>query len=130
WDLSANYSFELLRHDLVRAVGPERMAQLMPPYATHGLSIVADGTGEADAARRLQPGVTGARRLQPSVGSRGSGGPYPTHPTDPTYATHATHPTHPTHPTPPTPAPHPTPPPHTAPPRHSTPQQPPTHDPR
>ena len=30
WDLSANYSLELLRHDLVRAVGPERMAQLMP----------------------------------------------------------------------------------------------------
>ena len=42
WDLSANYSFELLRHDLVRAVGPERMAQLMPPYAVDGLSIVPD----------------------------------------------------------------------------------------
>ena len=25
WDLSANYSFELLRHDIVRAVGQERM---------------------------------------------------------------------------------------------------------
>src|SRR5204862_719788 len=67
WDLSANYSFELLRHDLVRAVGPERMAQLMPPYATHGLSIVAD---------------TGARRLQPSV-------------TPPPYATYPTYPSHP-----------------------------------
>ena len=32
WDLSANYSFELLRDDLVRAVGVERMQQLMPPY--------------------------------------------------------------------------------------------------
>jgi penicillin amidase len=42
WDLSANYSFELLRHDLARAVGPERMAQLMPAYATNGLSIVPD----------------------------------------------------------------------------------------
>jgi penicillin amidase len=31
WDLSSNYSLELLRHDLVRAVGAERMAQLMPP---------------------------------------------------------------------------------------------------
>ena len=40
WDLSANYSFELLRHDLVRTVGAERMAQLMPPYARDGLSIL------------------------------------------------------------------------------------------
>src|SRR5437773_2947166 len=40
WDLSANYAFELLRADLARAVGPERMAQLMPPYAADGLSIL------------------------------------------------------------------------------------------
>jgi penicillin amidase len=40
WDLSGNYSFELLRHDLVRAVGAERMAQLMPPYPANGLSIL------------------------------------------------------------------------------------------
>ena len=39
WDLSANYSFELLRDDLARVVGPERMAQLMPPYERDGLSI-------------------------------------------------------------------------------------------
>ena len=32
WDLSANYSWELLRHDLVAKVGAERMAELMPPY--------------------------------------------------------------------------------------------------
>ena len=37
WDLSANYSFELLRHDLIVArSAPERMAQLMPPYAADG----------------------------------------------------------------------------------------------
>src|SRR4029077_4918441 len=40
WDLSANYAFELLRHDLVAAVGAERMAQLMPPYPANGLLIV------------------------------------------------------------------------------------------
>jgi len=40
WDLSANYSFELLRHDLTRAVGADRMAQLMPPYPRGGLSIL------------------------------------------------------------------------------------------
>jgi penicillin amidase len=54
WDLSANYSFELLRDDLVRAVGPARMAELMPPYATNGLSIVGvgrpDGSGGAGRA--------------------------------------------------------------------------------
>src|SRR3954463_624999 len=38
WDLSGNYSFELLRHDLLAAVGAERMAQLMPPYARDGVS--------------------------------------------------------------------------------------------
>jgi len=77
WDLSANYSFELLRHDLIRSVGKERMAQLMPPYAAGGLSIVpADGSGE-------------------SGGSGGGGGQntvtltYPTdlpHPTYPAYS--------------------------------------------
>ena len=46
WDLSANYSFELLRRDLVRMVGVERMAELMPPYPVAGLSILA--TGRAD----------------------------------------------------------------------------------
>jgi len=40
WDLSANYSFELLRHDLTRAVGADKTAQLMPPYARDGLSIL------------------------------------------------------------------------------------------
>ncbi len=44
WDLSANYSFELLRHDLIAAVGAERMAQLMPPYPVDGLSILT-GSG-------------------------------------------------------------------------------------
>src|SRR5262245_27267136 len=48
WDLSANYSFELLRHDLTRAVGAERMAQLMPPYALDGLSILPKGNAAED----------------------------------------------------------------------------------
>jgi penicillin amidase len=53
WDLSANYSFELMRDDLVRAVGVERMAQLMPPYPVNGLSIISSrlsGPGEAAGA--------------------------------------------------------------------------------
>jgi penicillin amidase len=35
WDLSKNYSFELLRHDIVEAVGPRRLAELTPPYPTN-----------------------------------------------------------------------------------------------
>ncbi len=61
WDLSANYSFELLRHDLVQAVGRERMAELMPPYATDGLSIVG-GSGEeslSTVVRDFSPAHTG-----------------------------------------------------------------------
>jgi penicillin amidase len=70
WDLSANYSFELLRHDLVNAVGPERMAQLMPPYATHGLSIVAEGSGESGGSGGSggSGAAGGARRLPPPLG--------------------------------------------------------------
>jgi len=48
WDLSANYSFELLRHDLMRTVGAERMAALLPPYAPDGLSILPKGTTTED----------------------------------------------------------------------------------
>src|SRR5262249_7771447 len=40
WDLSANYSFELMRHDMLAAVGPERTAELLPPYPRDGLTIV------------------------------------------------------------------------------------------
>jgi penicillin amidase len=49
WDLSSNYSLELLRHDLVRTVGAERMAQLMPPYARDGLSILGASTKPSTA---------------------------------------------------------------------------------
>jgi penicillin amidase len=51
WDLSGNYSFELLRHDLIAAVGAERMAQLMPPYAADGLSILTGSDGSGGAGR-------------------------------------------------------------------------------
>jgi penicillin amidase len=51
WDLSANYAFELLRADLARVVGPERMAQLMPPYAADGLSILPGLSPPADTEK-------------------------------------------------------------------------------
>ena len=40
WDLSANYSFELLRHDIARTVGAERMARADAALSVNGLSIV------------------------------------------------------------------------------------------
>ena len=78
WDLSANYSFELLRHDLVNAVGPERMAQLMPPYAANGLSIVPDEPGESGGSGG-PGGSGGTSRLRAQSGG-------PTYPTDLTYS--------------------------------------------
>ena len=58
WDLSANYSFELLRDDLVRVVGMERMRQLMPPYPRDGLTIlpaarIAQISSTGDAGRKF-----------------------------------------------------------------------------
>lgn len=47
WDLSANYAYELLRHDLAARVGEARTVQLLPPYPATGLSILTD----ADLAR-------------------------------------------------------------------------------
>ena len=43
WDLSANYSHELLRRDLLARVGPERTAELLPKYPDDGLSIIETG---------------------------------------------------------------------------------------
>ncbi|PYQ68960.1 MAG: penicillin amidase [Acidobacteria bacterium] len=68
WDLSANYSFELLRNDLVRAVGVDRMKQLMPLYAKHGLSILSDG---ADAGEAGQAGGAGGAGKAGQAGQAG-----------------------------------------------------------
>ena len=41
WDLSKNYSLELLRHDLIQTVGAQRTGELLPPYPTDGLTILS-----------------------------------------------------------------------------------------
>ncbi|HJZ77183.1 MAG TPA: penicillin acylase family protein, partial [Vicinamibacterales bacterium] len=85
WDLSANYAFELLRHDLANAVGVERMAQLMPPYAVRGLSIT-EGSG-----RSREPGEPGGSGGPGgSTQSGGSGGPGGSGRSDTTHATRIT----------------------------------------
>jgi penicillin G amidase len=70
WDLSANYAFELLRHDLAAAVGAERMAQLMPPYPIAGLSILPDRPEDAGESTA---GAGGAGGILPYLPHR----PYP-----------------------------------------------------
>lgn len=48
WDLSSNYTIELLRSDMVRQVGFERAEQLLPGYPADGPVIVqsiGDGVG-------------------------------------------------------------------------------------
>jgi len=54
WDLGGDYDLELLRQQLVQAVGPERTAQLLPPYPADGVNILAASDlaiapGDADA---------------------------------------------------------------------------------
>ena len=78
WDLSGNYSFELLRHDLLAAVGEERMAQLMPPYAVDGLSILAGGSdrsGGTDKAGRAVVAGAVARNIVRTFRSAVTGRP-------------------------------------------------------
>jgi penicillin amidase len=60
WDLSANYSFELLRHDLLAAVGEERLDQLMPPYPAAGLNIL----GPDHSATHLASQAPAGRRAR------------------------------------------------------------------
>lgn len=56
WDLSGNYSSELLRHDIAATLGSDRLAALMPPYPRSGLSILGPShrpaTTDAAAPRR------------------------------------------------------------------------------
>ncbi len=66
WDLSANYTLELMRHDIAARVGAERMADLLPPYPVNGLSIVggsaASETGASASGRSADLQVRRDRR--------------------------------------------------------------------
>src|SRR5262249_16878680 len=73
WDLSANQSFELLRDDLVRAVGVERMAQLMPPYPVNGLSIIGPQFGgSTDSGHALVDAAAPAHATRPTPSTFGA----------------------------------------------------------
>lgn len=49
WDLGANYSSELFRRDVIAKLGPERAAQLLPPYPADALTIVGTGAPSSPA---------------------------------------------------------------------------------
>jgi penicillin G amidase len=68
WDLSGNYSSELMRHDIAARVGNDRMADLLPSYPPNGLNIVGGPTTEgaggaaSDVVRTFRSAVTGVGR--------------------------------------------------------------------
>ena len=64
WDLSGNYTLELMRHDIAARVGEERMAELLPPYPVNGLNIVAAPPSSAGEA--LREGEGKVRPLKPA----------------------------------------------------------------
>jgi penicillin amidase len=43
WDLGGDYELELLRRQVAGALGPERAAQLLPPYPQEGVEILPGG---------------------------------------------------------------------------------------
>ncbi|MBS1817173.1 MAG: penicillin acylase family protein [Acidobacteria bacterium] len=59
WDLSSNYSSELVRHDLIAKLGAARVEELLPPYPADGLSILNDQAHAAPASpHALTPPIT------------------------------------------------------------------------
>src|SRR5436309_193880 len=67
WDLSANYSFELLRHDIAARVGPQRMAELLP-YSRDGLTIVT--SAKKGSSESVSAGSATPRQLSFRTGER------------------------------------------------------------
>jgi penicillin G amidase len=91
WDLSANYGFELLRNDMVRAVGVDRMKQLMPLYAPRGLSILdaaAPWSGEPSGPAGSSASGASGVSYQPHQAYLPSL-TYAAYPTNPPYLTYA-----------------------------------------
>jgi penicillin G amidase len=77
WDLSANYSSELMRHDMLARIGAERMAQLLPPYPADGLSILNDQPSlptAQESVRHVAPARHGSTPLWSALASTLSSG--------------------------------------------------------
>ena len=75
WDLSGNYTYELLRRDLTSRVGADRAAALMPPYPKNGLNIVDDKATNMEVAeesrgRHVRTAASSVQTPVPSVAER------------------------------------------------------------
>ena len=53
WDLSKNYSFELLRHDAVALLGRERAMALFPPYREKAHTILSEADMSWASSKQL-----------------------------------------------------------------------------
>jgi penicillin amidase len=74
WDLSANYAYELLRHDLSAHIGGPRVVELLPRYPLDGLSILdVPRPAEETNSARANAEPPGAGRASPA-GPRSSPG--------------------------------------------------------
>jgi penicillin amidase len=72
WDLGGNYATELLRNDIVRAVGPERAAELLPGDAEDGPAIVTTPPAAGDYSGLIALGEN-VRSLMGVGGPNGEG---------------------------------------------------------
>ena len=70
WDLGGNYSSELVRHDILARLGPEKLAELMPPYPPSGLSVLNDQPaaepGEGTSARHTAASTPTSASIWPA----------------------------------------------------------------
>ncbi len=72
WDLSKNYSLELLRHDAVALLGRERAAALFPPYSDKAPTILGDAVPQqtrAAVTSRFWSSAFASAVTLPSLGS-------------------------------------------------------------
>lgn len=70
WDLGGNWDTELLRTDLIRAVGPERAAALLPGYPPNGPTVVTGALPSGDYDPLLSLGAD-VRKLMGASGWSG-----------------------------------------------------------
>ena len=81
WDLSANYTLELMRHDIAAKVGVDRMAELLPPYPVNGLSIVGSSPSSESGAnsgvvRPFRSAAAGSHYSSSLTASVSAGSPF------------------------------------------------------
>ncbi len=72
WDLAGDYDLELLRAQVALALGPERAAQLLPPYPATGIDILSTAAAASPAVDQILA-IDTALEMQFGRGGRESG---------------------------------------------------------